>query len=80
MRNLLVQLVILQRNSQPVAVAEVPVSTKNETVTDTSALLVIEAKKNKLDNDLDSCFSLLLSCLPKTNSVVSDKDVSKLNH
>ncbi|KAM6499425.1 hypothetical protein JOM56_004933 [Amanita muscaria] len=66
MRDLLLQLVVLQRNSHPIAAgAEVPMST----VTKTSALQVTEVRQNILENNLDRCLSLLLSCLPKTNSV-----------
>ncbi|KAM6499435.1 hypothetical protein JOM56_004943 [Amanita muscaria] len=60
---LVLQLLLLQRNSHP---AEVSVSTK--TVTETSAVLV-GARQNIPENDLDSCLCLLLSCLPKTTSV-----------
>ncbi|KIL61772.1 hypothetical protein M378DRAFT_821196 [Amanita muscaria Koide BX008] len=70
MRDLLLQLAVLQRDSHPITAAEVPLSVTNATVTETSALLVKEARQNVVENDLDSCLSLLLSCLPKTNSVL----------
>ena len=79
MRELLLHLAILQGNHH-IATAQEPESNINETVTERSPTLVTEAGKNKSENDLDTCLSVLLSCLQKTNSAVCDKGVIKLNY
>ncbi|KAM6493221.1 hypothetical protein JOM56_011355 [Amanita muscaria] len=71
MRDLLLQLEILQRTSHPVAATQAPYSNMNETVTERTPTLVTEARQNIPENDLDGCLSALLSCLRRTNSVLS---------
>ncbi|KAM6493343.1 hypothetical protein JOM56_011477 [Amanita muscaria] len=71
MRDLLLQLEILQRTSHPVAATQAPSSNMNETVTERIPTLVTEARQNIPENDLDGCLSALLSCLRRTNSVLS---------
>ncbi|KIL59231.1 hypothetical protein M378DRAFT_14939 [Amanita muscaria Koide BX008] len=70
MRELLLHLTILQRNSHQSAAVQVLDSNLNETVTEQSPTLVTEAGQNTLENDLDRCLCALLSSLQKTNSVL----------
>ncbi|KAM6499321.1 hypothetical protein JOM56_004829 [Amanita muscaria] len=70
MRNLLLQLVILQGKPHYIA-AQAPESTMKETVTEWSPALVTEAQQNIREKDLDSCLSVFLSCLQRMNSVLT---------
>ncbi|KIL60389.1 hypothetical protein M378DRAFT_919280 [Amanita muscaria Koide BX008] len=70
MRNLLLQLLILQGKPHPIA-AQAPESNMNETVTEWSPALVTEAQQNIREKDLDSCLSVFLSCLQRMNSVLT---------
>ncbi|KIL63743.1 hypothetical protein M378DRAFT_656843 [Amanita muscaria Koide BX008] len=69
MRDLQLHLVILQGGRN--AAAQVPDSNMNESVTKQSLTLVTEAGQNTPEEDLDRCFSGLLSCLLKTDSVTA---------
>ncbi|KIL58613.1 hypothetical protein M378DRAFT_310610 [Amanita muscaria Koide BX008] len=70
MRDLLLHLVLLQGRSHHIAVAHVPESNMNETVTGWISATVTEATQNRPETDLDSCLSALLPCLQKTDSIM----------
>ncbi|KIL57820.1 hypothetical protein M378DRAFT_359564 [Amanita muscaria Koide BX008] len=70
MRDLLLHLVILQGRSHTITAAQALESNMNETVTEWSPALVTEAQQNIPEKDLDSCLSVLLSCLRKTDLVM----------
>ena len=70
MRELLLHLMILQRNPHHSAAIRVLDSNMNETVTEQSPTLVTEAGQDMFENDLDRCLYALLSSLQETDSVV----------
>ncbi|KAM6489892.1 hypothetical protein JOM56_014704 [Amanita muscaria] len=70
MRDLLLHLVILRGESHPIAAAQAPQSKKN--VTKRSAALVTETQQNIPQKGLDSCLSVLLSSLQKTDLLLVD--------
>ncbi|KIL57328.1 hypothetical protein M378DRAFT_395817 [Amanita muscaria Koide BX008] len=71
MRDLLLQLVVLQRNSRNIATIQAPESARNGTVTERNPAPVTKARENIPENDLDGCLSVLLSCLRGKNSVLA---------
>ncbi|KIL56379.1 hypothetical protein M378DRAFT_523810 [Amanita muscaria Koide BX008] len=70
MRDLLLHLVILRGESHPIAAAQAPQS--NENVIERSAALVTETQQNIPHKGLDSCLSVLLSSLQKTDLLLVD--------
>ena len=79
MRDLQLHLVVLQRIPHHIAVSPAPGSNMHEAVIERGHLFVIEARQKIPEKDLDRCFSGLLSCLQKTDSLVCDTSVARPN-
>ncbi|KIL58832.1 hypothetical protein M378DRAFT_170104 [Amanita muscaria Koide BX008] len=71
MRDLLLHLTILQRISHPIAAAQVVQSNIEEAVTKWSRALATKVRNIKAKKKSDSCFSLLISLLQKSNPVMT---------
>ncbi|KIL55450.1 hypothetical protein M378DRAFT_17932 [Amanita muscaria Koide BX008] len=70
MRDLLLSLRILQSKPHPITLAQAPESNMLETLIKWSRALVTKAWNIEAENNLDSCLSLLLSLLQRTDPVM----------